>query len=95
MLLSLMLTSCSTIIILLSLLPPPCSPPIVYSIIATSGSWGGTRSWLGCMQGLSDALSMISRRCHSMYWFLASPRSSIPSSVGISISHDSSETETT
>jgi hypothetical protein len=28
MLLSLLLTSCSTIIMLLSLLPPPCSPPL-------------------------------------------------------------------
>jgi hypothetical protein len=35
-----LLTSCSTIIMLLSLLPPPCSPPIVYSTIATYGSWG-------------------------------------------------------
>jgi hypothetical protein len=41
MLLSLLLTPCSTIIMLLSLLLPPCSPPIVYSTIATSGSWGG------------------------------------------------------
>jgi hypothetical protein len=30
-----------------------------------------------------------------MFWFPASPRSSIPSSVGISISHNSSDTETT
>jgi hypothetical protein len=40
MLLSLLLTPCSTIIMLLSLLPPPCSPPIVYSTIAASRSWG-------------------------------------------------------
>jgi hypothetical protein len=40
MLLSLLLTPCSTIIMLLSLLPPPCSPPIVYSTSAASGSWG-------------------------------------------------------
>jgi hypothetical protein len=40
MLLSLLLTPCSTIIMLLSLLPPPCSPPIVFSTIASSGSWG-------------------------------------------------------
>jgi hypothetical protein len=55
---------------------------------------GGTFSWLGC-KGLGDALIMISRWCHSLYWFLASPRSSIPSSVGLSISHDSLDTETT
>jgi hypothetical protein len=40
MLLSLLLTPCSIIIMLWSLLPPPCSPPIVYSTIAASGSWG-------------------------------------------------------
>jgi hypothetical protein len=27
-------------VMLLSLLSPPCSPPIVYSTIAASGSWG-------------------------------------------------------
>jgi hypothetical protein len=36
--LSLLLTPCYTIIMLLSLLPLPCSPPIVYSTIAASGS---------------------------------------------------------
>jgi hypothetical protein len=40
MLLSLLLTPCSTISMLLSLLPPPCSPPIVYSTIASFGSCG-------------------------------------------------------
>jgi hypothetical protein len=64
MLLSLLLTPCSTTIIgcsvfltsttswmvmLLSLLPPPCSPPIVYSTIAASGSWG--YSFLARLQG--------------------------------------------
>jgi hypothetical protein len=39
-LLSLLLTLCSTIIMLLSLLPPPCSPPIMYSTIVAFGSWG-------------------------------------------------------
>jgi hypothetical protein len=64
MLLSLLLTSCSTTIIgfsvfptsatswkvmLLSLLPPPCSPPIMYSTIVASGSWG--YSFLARLQG--------------------------------------------
>jgi hypothetical protein len=76
---------------------PPCTIAIVgCSVLSTtaSKSWRGTHSYLGC-EAFGDALRMISWRCHNMYWFLASPRSSFPSLVGMPISHDSLDTKTT